>query len=169
MKEYAAIELFVKEYYAALCATALKFVSSPEIAQDIAQEVIIRFWEKQEQQQNLHSVENYLFTMVRNESFNYLRSVRRENQRHQKLETPETEEPQIFNWLVEEETNQLLMTAINSLPAQSARILRLTLSGYENKEIARLLEISINTVKTLKYGAIRKLREYFRQMPPEHP
>ena len=165
MKEYAAIEVFIKKHYAALCATALKFVASPEIAQDIAQEVIIHFWEKQDQHQNLNSVENYLFIMVKNESLNYLRSVQRENQRHQKLEGQETEEPQIFNLLVEEETNQMLTTAINNLPEQSARILRLVLSGYENKEIARLLGISINTVKTLKYGAIRKLRQYFGEMP----
>ena len=165
MKEYAAIELFIKKHYAALCATALKFVASPEIAQDIAQEVIIHFWEKQAQHQDLSSVENYLFIMVRNEALNYLRSARRETQRHQKLENTETEEPEIFNLLVEEETNQMLTTAINSLPAQSARILRLVLSGCENKEIARLLDVSINTVKTLKYGAIRKLREYFSQMP----
>jgi len=60
------------------------------------------------------------------------------------LENPETEEPQIFNLFVEEETNQMLQTAIGQLPEQSARIIRLALSGLENKEISRLLKVSEN-------------------------
>ena len=62
---------------------------------------------------------------------------------------------------IEEETNQILINAINQLPSQTAHIMRLVLSGYDNKEIAILVNISLNTVKTLKYGGIRKLREYF--------
>ena len=60
------------------------------------------------------------------------------------MENPETEEPQIFNLFVEEETNQMLQTAIGQLPEQSARIIRLALSGLENKEISRLLKIQCN-------------------------
>ena len=62
---------------------------------------------------------------------------------------------------MEEETNQLLLHAISLLPEQTAHVIRLVLSGYSNKEIALLVNVSINTVKTLKYGGIRKLREYF--------
>ena len=57
----------------------------------------------------------------------------------------------------------MLQTAIGQLPEQSARIIRLALSGLENKEISRLLKVSVNTVKTLKYSAIRKLREHFQK------
>ena len=39
--------------------------------------------------------------------------------------------------------------------------MRLVLSGYENREIAQIMDSSVNSIKTLKYGAIRKLREYF--------
>ena len=63
--------------------------------------------------------------------------------------------------LIEEEINQILIHAIDLLPVQSARIMRLILSGYENKEIAKVMGVSVNTIKTLKYAAIRKLREYF--------
>ena len=92
-----------------------------------------------------------------------LRGSERENNRYARLENPESEEPQIFNLFIEEETNQMLLTAIGQLPEQSARIIRLALSGLENKEISRLLDVSVNTVKTLKYSAIRKLREHFQK------
>ena len=73
----------------------------------------------------------------------------------------ESEDPKVLNLLIAEDTNQALINAINTLPLQSARIMRLVLSGYENREIAQIMGISINTIKTLKYSAIRKLREYF--------
>ena len=158
MKEYAELENFIRKHYAALHTSALKFVKSEAAAQDITQEVIIRYWENQEK-----SVENFLFVMIKNEALNYLRGLERENKRYARLENPETEEPQIFNLFVEEETNQMLLTAIGQLPEQSARIIRLALSGLENKEISRLLKVSVNTVKTLKYSAIRKLREHFQK------
>ena len=164
MKEYVELESFIRKHYAALHTSALKFVKSDTIAQDITQEVIIRFWENREKHRMIDSIENFLFVMIKNEALNYLRGLQRENNRYSRLESPESEEPQIFNLLVEEETNQMLITAIDTLPEQSRRIIRLALSGLENKEIARLLEISVNTVKTLKYGAIRKLRTYFQKI-----
>ena len=155
------LETFIKEHYAALCAVAVRFVGSSEVAKDIAQEVIIKFWENQHKQQEINTINNFLYTMVKNESLNYLRGLQRENQRYSKLEIEEQEDPQVLNLLIAEDTNQALINAIKTLPLQSARIMRLVLSGYENKEIAQTMGISVNTIKTLKYAAIRKLREYF--------
>ncbi len=161
MRKSHELETFIKEHYAPLCAVAVRFVGSSDIAQDIAQDVIIKFWENQHNQQDIKAIDNFLYTMVKNESLNYLRGIRRENQRYDKLEIEEYEDPQVLNLLIAEDTNQALVSAINTLPAQSARIMRLVLSGYENREIAQIMGISVNSIKTLKYGAIRKLREYF--------
>ena len=57
--------------------------------------------------------------------------------------------------------HQILIHAIRQLPTQSERIILLTLAGNNVKEIAEIIGVSVNTVRTLKYGAIRKLREYF--------
>lgn len=161
MRQPTELEILIRKHYAALYATALKFVKSPDYAENVVQEVFIRFWEKRPLDVQVNSEKDYLFTMVRNHSLNYLRSLKREQERYNQLEIEESEEAEIFNLMVEEESNYQLEIAIRTLPEQSARIIRMSLSGYENKEIARLLQVSINTVKTLKYGAIRKLREYF--------
>ena len=161
MKKNLELETFIKEHYAPLCAVAVRFVGSPDVAQDIAQEVIIKFWEDQHNLQEINLIDNFLYTMVKNESLNYLRGQRRENERYNKLEMEESEDPKVLNLLIAEDTNQALINAINMLPLQSARIMRLVLSGYENREIAQIMGISINTIKTLKYSTIRKLREYF--------
>ena len=48
MKEYAEVENFIRKHYAALYTSALKFVKSEAVAQDIVQEIIIRYWENQD-------------------------------------------------------------------------------------------------------------------------
>lgn len=98
--------------------------------------------------------------MIKNESLNYLRGTEREKKRYNKLEIEEYEHPTVLNRLIEEDINQILIDAINTLPGQSARIMRLVLSGYENKEIAQVIGVSVNTIKTLKYSAMKKLKEF---------
>lgn len=106
-------------------------------------------------------MDDYLFVMVRNASLNYLRGRKREEKRYLSLLLETENEQELFNLLVEEEYNQLLISAINQLPKPNARVIRYALSGYNNKEIALLLGISINTIKSMKYSSIRRLREYF--------
>ena len=94
MKEYAELENFIRKHYAALYTSALKFVKSEAVAQDIVQEIIIRYWENQEKYNTIESIENFLFVSVKNEALNYLRGIERENNRYARLENPESEEPQ---------------------------------------------------------------------------
>lgn len=151
---------FVKEHYAAICAIARRFVSSATVAQDIAQEVIIKFWETPSKEK-IESVSDYLFIMTKNFSLNYLRSKEREDNRNTIFHKESSKEESLFNIFVEEEYNQLLMREIEKMPKERGRVIRYALSGYNNKEISKLLGISINTVKTIKYAEIRRLRQLF--------
>ena len=158
MEDYARLEKFIKENYAAVCAVAMQFVDK-DTAQDITQDVLSKFWENREKYKDVEKLDDLLFIMVRNEAISYLRSRQRENVRNESLAPDEAEEPQVFRTLVEEETNQILIHAINKLPAQTAHVMRLVLSGYSNKEIALLLNVTLNTVKTLKQNAYKMLRK----------
>lgn len=146
-----------------MCAVAQRFVRDTAIAQDIAQEVIIKYW-MSPNRDNVKSVKDYLFTMTKNASLNYLRSKRREELRYEKLSKEEQEfEEAFFSYLVEEEFNQILVNVIDSLTPPYNRVMRYALSGLGNKEIAFLLDISVNTIKFMKATAIRKIREQLPQ------
>lgn len=160
MRNYTKLEQFIQRHYASILAVASRFVD-PDTAQDIAQNVIYKFIEKEELMDQPEDIDSFLFTMVKNEALAYLRAAKNEQKRYEQLEKKESEEPEALHKLIEEETNQMLLHAIDTLPPSTAHIMRLVLSGYENKEIAVLVNISINTVKTIKYGGIRKLWEYF--------
>ena len=57
------------------------------------------------------------------------------------------------------ETYRIVRESINKLPDRSRQIALLTLQGFSSQEIADQLDVSINTVKTLKKNAYAKLRE----------
>ena len=60
-------------------------------------------------------------------------------------------------WLFQ--TLRLLRKAIHALPPQMREIILLTLDDKSNNEIAEALRVSVNTVKTQKKTAYRKLKE----------
>ncbi len=152
---------FIREHFASLCAIAFKLTGNSEAAQDISQEVIIKFWENRKQHEQLESIENYLFIMVRNESLNYLRGLSREKNRYEQVAFINEQEDSLWDRIVEQEANQLLLEAIATLPTQCKRIVELSLAGKNTKETTEELGIAVNTVKVLKSRAIHKLREYF--------
>ena len=62
--------------------------------------------------------------------------------------------------IVEEETFRILSEAIEKLPTQMRAIMQLALEGKKNAEIAERLNVSPETVHTLKKVAYKKLRAF---------
>lgn len=149
------LEKFIAEHYAAMKNLALRFVKSPDIAEDIVQEIIISFWNKRDDTV-VRSMNNFLYTTVKNRCLDHIKSSKREMERFKNIDSSFFE-----NTIIEQDINQILVDSIDQLPQKSGDIMRLVLSGYTNKEISSTVGISINTVKTLKYGAMRKMREFF--------
>ena len=70
----------------------------------------------------------------------------------------ENQEAVFKDLVIEEEAYRIIDDAVNALPPQSARIVKMYLDGKQNKEIAEILGISVNSVKTLKYNALDSLK-----------
>lgn len=151
-----AFEKLFEEFYPSMCMVAMKFVADRSVAEDIAQEAFVRLWEKRAEYDSILSLKTFLYVIVKNLSFNYLRNKKI----NVDYDSPEAIRQEIFfhNRLIEEETYRVLTHAIESLAPQSAKIMKLTLEGKQNKEISELLQISVSTVKTLKYNALSTLK-----------
>ena len=64
--------------------------------------------------------------------------------------------------ILEEEIVVQLHQAIEILPERKREILKLSLKGIKNNEIAEILNIKLQTVKTLKSQSYKILRDQFK-------
>ena len=153
-----AFFILYKKFFVALCLFAQKFSIGKEAAEDIVQELFATMWEKKMKFLSLPSFRTYLYNSVRNASLNYLK--------HQNVESLYLEHlANTYREIIEEEdTNEeevyrLLFRAIDKLPTRCREVFLLHMDGKKNEEIATLLGISIETVKTQKKRAIQFIKE----------
>lgn len=160
------LETLIEEEYARLCGVSMRLVGRNDVAEDIVQNSFVNFWERKQQHGTIESEKGLLYVMVRNESLNYIRSQKREQQRHSTYVSENSDNPlddeSIFEKVLQEEIGTRLDSAMEQLPPQTQRIIKMSLMGLANRDISNTLGISVNSVKTLKYSAIKKLKEIFQ-------
>ena len=151
-----AFENLFQELYPSMCAVAMRFITDRDAAEDIAQEAFIKLWEKRTTYKEIPCLKTFLYVSVKNLCFNYIRDKKVTID----YTSPEAQNQEaIFkDYLIEEEAYRIIDNAVNALPPQSARIVKMCLEGKQNKKIAEILDISVNSVKTLKYNALNVLR-----------
>ena len=155
-----AFEALFHRYYGILCHYAAQLTKNETEAEEIVQELFVRFWEKREKIQIDTSLKNYLFRAVKNQSLNYIHHSQIKNQYAKKVfldaEAKNTDE---FNY-AETGLLQKIEESINSLPEKRQKIFRLSRQqGLKYREIAEKLNISVKTVETQMGLAIKTLRK----------
>jgi RNA polymerase sigma-70 factor (ECF subfamily) len=168
------LELLFKLYYPRLCAYATTFIKVPDLAEEIVQETFIKLWENRASIKVDVSFKAYIFKSVHNNCINYLKrsnGIKLQSKQmvddllyHNDL-TLQNFSSDIIDNLVSEELESRLKNALNELPAQCRNIFIMNrFDQLTYSEIAKELDISINTVKTQMKRAIKKLRVIFDQI-----
>lgn len=152
-----AFEHLFMSLYPGMCSNADRYLNDEVQSKDIAQEAFIKLWGKREEFKDIVSVKSYLYTTVRNLCLNFIRDHRKSVEISGTL--PDLAETDFKSIIIEEEAIHALYAAVDRLPAQTSRIIRMSLKGIKNQEIANELGISVNSVKTLKYNALNTLRK----------
>lgn len=145
-------------FYSSLCLFTNKYINDFKESEDIAQEAFIIIWEKRKNFSNINSLKAFLYQTAKNKSLNAIKHLKVKN-RYNEARIKELETENYFaDHLIEEETHRIIIQRINELPPQSRKIILHSLKGLKNNEIAEKMEISINTVKTQKKIAYKKLK-----------
>ncbi|WP_242204243.1 RNA polymerase sigma-70 factor [Aestuariivivens insulae] len=157
LKKYESI---FNKLYSSLCLFSNKYVTSLEVSKDIVQEVFIKVWEDKIDFKNENTIKSYLYTSVKNKSLDYLNSKRYKSTAHFTINEMEqlVKEPFFLREVVVLEASSIINNAINTLPHKCAQIIKLSIKEFTNLQIAEELGISINTVKTQKKIAYKKLK-----------
>ncbi|UZD21143.1 RNA polymerase sigma factor [Algoriphagus halophytocola] len=152
-----AYRTLFQEFYDSLCLFANKYLQDFDNSEDIVQEAFITVWDYRKDINSYASLKSFLYTVTKNKCLSFLKNNARKND----LLNGASFFTEMFYEanVVEEETYRLLEKGIKELPDQSRKIIQLHLEGFKNQEIADELNISINTVKTLKKNAYKNLRE----------
>lgn len=152
--EEAFHELF-RQFHSYLVIFAERRVDNPKVAEDIVQEVFIEIWQSQKQYYSLPGLKAYLYEAVSNRCINYWKHRSVENKY---LSQASYDQRQNNFFTLQEEVYRELYIAISELPPRSREVILLYTEGKSNEEIARQLDLSIETIKSHKKTAIRFLK-----------
>lgn len=156
--EKRGLERLFLKFYEPLVLYAYRFLNNQAEAEDVVQEVFIKFWHRNQFTDIQLYLRSYLYHSVRNNCLNRLESRREltsisvEIIKDSPVDSVEDEE---------EQTAQLekIYAEIEKLPLRTRRIFQaIFLDNKKYKDVAQEEGISVNTVKTLLRRALAELR-----------
>ena len=156
-----AFEVLFKDYFKVLSVYARKFVQDLDLAQDLVQEVFVRFYENREKLVVHSSLKALLYQSVKNRCLDYLRSQQTHNTHHEEILTiNKGSEVDASDFMEQVELEEKIYQSISSLPEQCQVIFRMSrFEGKRNQEIADALNLSKRTVETQISNALKRLRK----------
>ncbi len=158
-KKTNAWQTLYRNFYGSLCNYAAKISNDTGIAEDIVQESLVSVWHSNLVFSSTKGLLTYLYKSVYHNTLKYIRDQHsNEGKLKEYQQTLPTEEDAFYQAIEEEVINQLRI-AIDRLPGQRKRILQFCMEGRTVSEIANLLQVSENTVKTQKKRAYAYIRE----------
>lgn len=159
-REKAIFQLLFEYYYRPLCLFGTKIIHDRDAAEDIVQEAFVNFWKHDMTGfPNIKTVKTFLYNSVQNRSLNYLRDINTRNRNYQHLEFTGNDEEHFIYHQIQSEITAEVFAAIEELPDRCREIFKMAyIDEQEEKEIATLLNVSVNTIKTQKLRAKNYLK-----------
>lgn len=158
-----AFEALVKKYERRVLATAYRYIGDARTAQDIAQEVFLKVWQKAGQFRHQSYFSTWLYRIVVNQCLNY-------REKHQSRKEVELEEEilddgaDIEEDMERERKSRLVRKVLKKLPGRQR--LALILSYFDEhsyKEIAEIMGTTRSSVESLIFRAKQNMKK--RIMP----
>ncbi len=159
--EERGYDFFFRQYFTALSFFANKILKNENDAKDVVQDCFVRLWSGHATMNKPSAIKSFLYTTVRNASFNFLRdkkgAARREAEIQQVAEIADE------NWLgqvTQAEMIREIYEHIHSLPPKMQEVFRkYYIEGKNCNEIAGDLHTSPATVRKQRARALILLRE----------
>jgi RNA polymerase sigma-70 factor (ECF subfamily) len=158
--DHAAFKLVFDTYYQPLCYFTIKLIANRQDAEEIVLNSFQKLFERCAHMETAASIRSFLYITARNNSFDYLRSVKvlKINQQ-QFAEKMQDETFLQLEYEIKDELVELVRKAVNNLPAECSKIFRmLYYDELTPNEVAEILEISVSTVYNQKSRALQSLR-----------
>lgn len=157
--EEAFAEIY-NRYWKRIYFLAFKYTKSPQIAQDLVQDVFLKVWINRKNYVHVKEFKSYLIVAARNQIISALRN----KVFYESIESSEIIEEKILlpeKQLSYKESVVFLNEAIQMLTPQQKKIYQLSRNeGLKYEEIAKEMGISVSTVKNHMTKAIQFIRNH---------
>ena len=153
-----AFDKMYDHYVHSIYSFVIKCVKSPELAQDLTQEIFIRIWENRSQLGKVKSFRAYLFVTARNHVLNFLKKASISNVVLTEIINSYVSS-QGANEMISREYEQWLYKVLESMSPQMRAVFKLCREQNKNyDEVADLLQITKNTVKKHMVRSMRVIK-----------
>ena len=158
----SAFKQIYDRYWLGIYKTVKRYTKSPEVAEDIVQEIFTVLWNHRSNFKDVVNLEFYLVTMAKNLTYKTLRKMAFEKVAKSKWSLENLQEENSANdSILDQQYAQLVQHAVGLLPSQQKQIFQMAkVEGLSHKDIAAQLKISHLTVKTHMAKALRSIRHY---------
>lgn len=136
------------QYYSSMVMFARSFLKNDVLVEDVVQDVIYDFWMQRQSLSKVMSIKAWLYAAVRNRCLNDLEHDKVVRKYLDKVKLVDDEF--ILQQMIEEEVYLSLKNSIDALPGKIKEVYKLILVGKNNKEIAFLLNLSEDAVKSYR-------------------
>jgi RNA polymerase sigma-70 factor (ECF subfamily) len=150
-----------ERYSKRLYGFVLKFIKQDEDAEEIVQEVFIKIWEARNKIDVYSSFESFLFTIAYNTTMSLFRKKVNEKKYLDHLKSLQQFEkaPDLTDEIHFNELNEKVQSLLNELTPRQKEIFQLSREeGLTHDEIAKELNISVNTVKKHMVNTLSSLK-----------
>jgi RNA polymerase sigma-70 factor (family 1) len=156
--DYQAFGKLFCKYQNRLLHYSTYLLKDPNAAENIVQDSFIRLWEVRHRLNPEKGIEAYLFKIIRNKSFDYLKRLEKDYELQAELKS-HTWERHVLQTLPEEHTRISMETIMQLLPPRRRKIISLIIEqGKSHKEVALEMKISVSTVKNQMVQAKKYLQ-----------
>lgn len=139
---------------------AKRFVMSSDEAEDVVQDLMMKFWQKKEGLQQFGNLKSYVLKSVKNECLNRLK--------HHEVKLGFADIQIHTSELYQMEVNNMkehIIKFINELPEKQKMVIHLKdVEEYEVSEIAEILEMEDNAVRVNLMRARQKVKEQISKL-----
>jgi len=149
------------EMYAPLfMSMAMRYMKNREAAEDVMVMGFFKIFDNLHKFKGAGSFEGWMKRIVVNEA---LMQIRKTNNLHMTLEISDVDVPEESS-VIDDLSYEELIKMLDELPPGYRTIFNMyVIEGYKHREIAELLDISINTSKSQLILAKKKLRQIFKK------
>lgn len=164
----AALDFIFHHHYPSLHAFTMRLVNDEDLANDVVVESFMKLWKKRTLFTDIRGLVGYMYAIIRNTAYAELNAA---NKYKKKTSEFGYLSDKYDDWAMKMETEeirakllQLIWNDMKDMPPKMKAVFRLAyLEGKLAPEIAKILNVSVNTVKTHKKIAMKKVRDSLRK------